>query len=72
MAIGYLWALGSTRQVDLAARNLHQQMKLPAGALNQLDESALCPGTAQLERINPPGAPSVLALFRLLARHLGR
>ncbi|MBI5275647.1 MAG: carboxymuconolactone decarboxylase family protein [Burkholderiales bacterium] len=24
---------------------------------------------AQLERINPPGAPSVLALFRLLARH---
>jgi len=38
--------------VDPAARNLHQQMKLPAGALNQLNESALCPGAAQLERIN--------------------
>ncbi|MFO1250466.1 2-oxoacid:ferredoxin oxidoreductase subunit beta [Inhella sp.] len=38
--------------VDPAARNLHQQMKLPAGALNRLGETELCPGAAQLERIN--------------------
>lgn len=38
--------------IDPEARNLHQQMKLGPQALNRLDEAALSPGAAQLERIN--------------------
>ena len=38
--------------VNPDARNLHQQMKLPAGALNRLDEAALCPGAEALQRLN--------------------
>lgn len=38
--------------VNPDARNLHQQMKLPPGALNRLDEAALCPGAEALARLN--------------------
>jgi 2-oxoglutarate ferredoxin oxidoreductase subunit beta len=38
--------------VDGAARNLHQQMKLSRTPLNQLQEAELCPGSAQLARLN--------------------
>jgi 2-oxoglutarate ferredoxin oxidoreductase subunit beta len=38
--------------VNPEARNLHHQMKLPAGALNRLDETDLCPGAHALSRVN--------------------
>jgi len=38
--------------VDPEPRTLHQQMKLPAGALNRLGEATLCPGAEALARLN--------------------
>jgi 2-oxoglutarate ferredoxin oxidoreductase subunit beta len=38
--------------VDPEAGDLHQRLGTPATPMNQLDEKALCPGSAMLERIN--------------------
>ena len=38
--------------VDAEAGDLHDRLGTPTGAMNRLDEAALCPGGAMLERIN--------------------
>jgi 2-oxoglutarate ferredoxin oxidoreductase subunit beta len=38
--------------VDAEAGDLHDRLGTPAGAMNRLDEAALCPGGSMLERIN--------------------
>ncbi|GMV01049.1 MAG: 2-oxoacid:ferredoxin oxidoreductase subunit beta [Burkholderiaceae bacterium] len=38
--------------VDAAAGDLHERLGTPETAMNRLDEVALCPGSAMLERIN--------------------
>ena len=38
--------------VDPEAGDLHQRLGTPATPMNRLDEKALCPGSAMLERIN--------------------
>jgi 2-oxoglutarate ferredoxin oxidoreductase subunit beta len=38
--------------VDTDAGDLHDRLGTPAGPMNRLDEAALCPGGAMLERIN--------------------